>query len=53
MGLCRKEAGESQYWLRMIAAAEPACKSRARLLWREARERHLILAKIVRDMKQK
>jgi len=53
MAICRKEASETKYWLRMVATAEPACKQEARELWREARQLHLIFAKIVRDMQRR
>jgi len=48
IGICRKEARESKYWLRMIAAAEPGSKQEARVLWHEAKELHLIFAAIWR-----
>jgi len=48
IALCRKEARETKYWLRMIAKAAPARKSAARQLWREAKELHLIFVAIVR-----
>ncbi len=38
---CVKEAKESRFFLRMIAAAEPARAEEARALYREARELHL------------
>ncbi len=47
-GTCKKEARETEYWLRMIVAAEPACKDIARKLWQEAKELHLIFAAIFR-----
>jgi four helix bundle protein len=53
IGICRKEASETEYWLRMAAAAEPACKQEARELWREAKQLHLIFARIFRDMKRR
>ena len=53
MAICRKEASETKYWLRMVATAEPACKQDARELWREAKQLHLIFAKIVRDMQRR
>ena len=53
MAICRKEASETKYWLRLVATAEPACKQDARELWREARQLHLIFAKIVRDMQHR
>ena len=48
IGLCRKEARETKYWLRMIAKAAPTSKTAARALWAEAKELHLIFAAIVR-----
>jgi four helix bundle protein len=48
IGICRKEARETKYWLRMIAKATPVRKDAARALWREAKELHLIFATIVR-----
>jgi four helix bundle protein len=48
IGTCKKEARETKYWLRMIAAAEEATKDEACLLWCEAKELHLIFAAIYR-----
>lgn len=48
IALCRKEARETKYWLRMIAKAMPAQKTQARQLWKEAKELHLIFVAIVR-----
>ena len=48
IALCRKEARETKYWLRMIAKAAPPQKSTARKLWSEAKELHLIFVAIVR-----
>lgn len=48
IALCRKEARETKYWLRMIAKAAPAHKTAARKLWTEAKELHLIFVAIVR-----
>src|SRR5438552_8122603 len=48
IGTCKKEARETKYWLRMIAAAEEAMKEPARVLWQEAKELHLIFAAIFR-----
>lgn len=45
IGICRKEASETKFWLRMIAVAEPKMKDRARKHWQEAHELHLIFAK--------
>jgi len=48
IGRCRKEAKETKFFLRMIAAAEPELSSEARELFREAKELHLIFASIYR-----
>ena len=48
ISICKKEARESKYWLRMIAAAEEGAKQDARLHWQEAKELHLIFASIWR-----
>jgi len=45
VGICKKEAGETEYWLQMIAVAEPVMKKEARVLWQEAHELHLIFGK--------
>jgi four helix bundle protein len=49
IGTCKKEARESKYWLRMIASAEDSVRDAARPLWVEAKELHLIFAKIYRS----
>jgi four helix bundle protein len=48
-GTCKKEARETKYFLRMIVRAVPELKSTARPLWQEAKELHLIFAKIWRS----
>jgi four helix bundle protein len=45
---CVKEAKETKYFLRMIAAAESALAPEARQIYREAHELHLIFATIYR-----
>jgi four helix bundle protein len=45
LGICKKEASETKYWLRIMAKAEPRLKQEARRLWREANELHLIFGK--------
>jgi four helix bundle protein len=45
-GTCKKEAREAKYFLRLIIHAVPELKSQARSLWQEAKELHLIFAKI-------
>ena len=45
---CVKEAKEAKFFLQMIATSEPNLADEARLLYREARELHLIFASIYR-----
>jgi len=45
---CAKEAHETNFFLRMVAAAETGLATAARELYREANELHLIFAKIFR-----
>ncbi len=49
IGTCRKEARETKHFHRMVVRAVPESKSRARILWQEARELHLIFSKIRRN----
>ncbi len=51
IGVCRKEARETKFFLRMISTAEPNLKPTARDLWREANALHLIFSKIWRSTK--
>ena len=48
IAICRKEAKETKYWLRMIAKAAPSHKTTARALWRETKELHLIFCASIR-----
>jgi len=48
IALCRKESRETKYWLRMIARSAAAHAPQSRILWREAKELHLIFCAIVR-----
>ena len=48
IGRCRKEAKESKFFLRMIAASEPTLAADARALYRETKELHLIFCSIYR-----
>jgi len=49
IGTCRKEARETKHFLRMVVRAAPELKPRARTLWLEAKELHLIFSKIWRN----
>jgi len=46
---CKKEAKETKFFLRMIAASEPTLAAEARVLFREAKELHLIFSAIFRN----
>jgi four helix bundle protein len=48
VGRCAKEAKETKFFLRMIAASEPALAGQARKLYREARELQLIFVSMYR-----
>lgn len=51
IGICRKEARETKFFLRMIAVAESSLKPEAREIWREANSLHLIFSRIWRSTK--
>ncbi len=51
IGICKKEAKETQYWLRMVGVAVPALKNDAALLLQEAHELQLIFITIVKNSK--
>jgi four helix bundle protein len=53
VGTCKKEARETKHFLRIAGRAVPTLKSDARELSLEARELHLIFAKIWRSGKEK
>src|SRR5438874_2579570 len=48
IGRCVKEAKETKFFLRMVAASEQQLTEEARSLYREAKELHLIFASIYR-----
>jgi four helix bundle protein len=49
ISICKREARESKFFLRMIGRAVPQLRDDARPLWQEAKELHLIFAKICRQ----
>ena len=51
IGTCKKEVREVKHFLRMAVRAVPEVKPKARSLWLEARELHLIFSKIWRSGK--
>jgi len=48
ISICKREPRESKFFLRMIVRAVPELREDARPLWQEAKELHLIFAKIYR-----
>ena len=44
--ICKKEAKETKYWLRILATADERLKDDCRILWQEAQELTLIFSKI-------
>lgn len=53
IGICKKEARETKYWLRIIATAIPEFKEQAKQLWQEAKELHLIFNSIYQKVNKK
>ncbi len=51
ISICRKEARETKFFLRMVSTAEPSLKPEARELWKEANSLHLIFSRIWRSTK--
>jgi four helix bundle protein len=47
LGICKKEASETMYWLRILVRAVPSIKPQAVVLWMEADElRRIFIASI-------
>ncbi len=53
IGLCRKEAKETMYWLQLIIKALPAQKEKCHLLFKEAHELTLIFSAIFKRFRDK
>ena len=51
IGICKKEASETKYWLRMISKVDSIYSNKARILWLEAKELTLIFNAIVNSTK--
>ena len=49
--ICKKEAIETKYWLRMLSKADNDYAVRCRKLWKEAQELTLIFSKIAKSAK--
>ena len=46
--ICKKESREAKFFIRMIVRAVPGLREDAKHVWQEAKELHLIFAKIYR-----
>lgn len=53
IGICKKEARETKYWLQMIIVAVPELKEDFLVIWNEAKELNLIFNAIIRSIKNK
>lgn len=51
--ICKKEAIETQHWLRMISKADSSTVNTARKLYLEAKELGMIFSKIISNTKNK
>jgi|SRR3989344_175842 len=49
--ICKKEASETKYWIRMIARANSTIKESCEPLWKEANELTMIFSKITTSIK--
>lgn len=49
--ISKKEAQETQHWLRMLSVAAPDYKAELRILWQEAHEFVLIFQKVTTSLK--
>jgi len=52
MGICKKEAKETKYWIHMLSLLHPEKKDELRILWKEAQELTLIFSKIIINSKR-
>ena len=48
ISICKKEAREAKFFIRMVVRAAPELREKAKTLWQEAKELHLIFASIYR-----
>lgn len=53
IGICKKEARETQYWIRMIVRVVSKLREKALVLWKEAQELVLIFASIISSSRHK
>jgi len=51
--ICKKEAQETKYWLRILSKANPEIREKAKIFWKEAQELTLIFSKTVSSLNKK
>ena len=51
ISICKKEAKETTYWLRILACSLPDKKNELRIYWKEAHELSLIFAAIINKLR--
>ena len=51
--ICKKEANETKFWLRMIVKSNPEIRDKAKELWKEVQELTFIFSKIISSLKGK
>lgn len=51
IGICKKEAKETKYWIHMLSLLQTDKKDELRILWKEAQELTLIFSKIIINSK--
>lgn len=52
IGICKKEANETKYWLQVLIKADPKATTEARVLWREAHELYLIFVTVIKSSRR-
>lgn len=53
VGICKKEAKETKYWLDMLLVATPLLENEIKALWQEAKELNLIFSAISNSTRAK
>ena len=53
LGICKKEAGETKYWLRILVRAEASLRPQAVILWKEVDELRRIFITIIKTSQTK
>lgn len=51
ISICKKEAKETKYWLRMVTVCNPELREQCRIFWKEAQELTLIFSSINRKQR--